>query len=69
MARFHCKIVECYYSSTNFNRYLNHTWDKYSLNIGFLTNVMYKTVLVNIKMFKVFRDILKKNTIGSMKNT
>ena len=69
MARFHCKTVECDYASTNFNRYLKHTWDKYSLNIGFLTNVIYKTVLVNIKMFKVFRDILKQNTIGSMKNT
>ena len=67
MARFHYKIVECDYASTNFNRYLNHTWDKYSLNIGFLTNVMYQTVLVNIKMFKVFRDILKQSTICSMK--
>ena len=35
LARFHCKIVECDYASTNFNRYLNHTWDKHSLNIGF----------------------------------
>ena len=68
LARFHCNIVECDYESTNFNRYLNHTWDKHLLNIGF----SYKcdqTVPVNIKMFKAFGDILKQNTIGSMKNT
>ena len=28
-----------------------------------------KTVPVNIKMFKAFRDILKQNAIGSIKNT
>ena len=70
--RFHCKIVECDYASTNFNSYLNHTWDKHSLNIGLqgsLTNVMYQTVPVNIKMFKAFGDILKQKIIGFMKNT
>ena len=35
LTRFHSKIVESDYASNNFNRYLNHTWDKHSLNIGF----------------------------------
>ena len=35
MARFQCKIAECDYASTNLNKYLNHTWDKHSLNIEF----------------------------------
>ena len=35
LTRFHSKIVECDYASNNFNRYLNHTWDKHSLNVGF----------------------------------
>ena len=29
---------------------------------------MYQIVAVNIKMFKAFGEILKQNTIGSMKN-
>ena len=35
LTRFHSKIVESDYASNNFKRYLNHTWDKHSLNIGF----------------------------------
>ena len=57
MARFYWKIVQCDYATTDFNRYLNHTWDKYSLNVGFSDCT---TIPVNMKMFKAFGDILKQ---------
>ena len=32
---FLCKYSLCYYQSTSFKRFLNHTWDKHSLSFGF----------------------------------
>ena len=32
---FHCKVEPCQYISQNFNKTLNHTWDKHGLRPGF----------------------------------
>ena len=35
LARFACKFKDCYYTTSNFNRLLNHCWDNHSLDPSF----------------------------------
>ena len=35
LARFACRFNNCNYTTSNFNRLLNHSWNKHSLDPGF----------------------------------
>ena len=35
LARFACRFKDCNYTTSNFNRLMNHCWDKHSLDQGF----------------------------------
>ena len=59
MARFQCKIAECDYASTNLNKYLNHTWDKHSLNIEFSYKYDESDCTNQYKNVQCFRRHLK----------
>ena len=59
LAKFHCKIVECDYGRTTFNRYLNRTWDKHSLNIGFSYKCDVSDCSSQYKNIQSFRRHLK----------
>ena len=51
---FDCKVEPCQYISQNFNKTLNHTWDKHGLRLGFFIDMRFLTALGDIQIFKVF---------------
>ena len=61
LARFHCKIVECEHASTNVNRYLNHTWDKQSLNKEFSYKCDVSDCTSQYKNVQSFRRLKAKH--------
>ena len=53
LARFACRFKDCNCTTSNFNRLLNHCWDKHSLDPGFAYKCVCLVAQANLQTLKL----------------